>query len=97
MTTPTKRGTTNTNARGSALARRRRKQWLLDNFGDGVTAPCSFECGVLVDFDTITVDRFPVAGCDGGRYVRGNIRPGCGTCNSADGGRMGARRRLAAA
>lgn len=80
------RGTTNTNVRGSAEARRRRKQWLLDTFGDGIHAVCSFAgCDTILDFDTITVDRYPVPGIDGGSYRHGNIRPACGTCNSRHG------------
>lgn len=80
------RGTTNRNARGGAPARRRRRQWLLDQFGDGKTAPCSFGCGTAIDIDTMTVDRFPVPGCLGGTYRRGNIRPACQPCNSSHGG-----------
>lgn len=82
------RGTTNTNVRGSAEARRARKVWLLEKFGDGVTALCSFGCGTALTFETITVDRYPVPGCHGGRYTRGNIRPACGPCNSAVGGAL---------
>lgn len=91
----THRGTSNTNARGSAKQRRVRKQWLLDTFGDGVKALCSFGCGAVLTLETITVDRFPVLGADGGTYRRGNIRPACGHCNSVDGGKVSARRRLA--
>lgn len=91
----THRGTSNTNARGSASQRRTRKQWLLDTFGDGVKALCSFGCGRSVTFETITVDRFPQLGIDGGTYRRGNIRPACGHCNSVDGGRVSAIRRAA--
>ena len=40
---------------------------------------------MLTDFDTITVDRYPVPGIDGGSYRHGNIRPACGTCNSRHG------------
>lgn len=82
----TVRGTSNRNDRGSALSRRRRKAWLLAEFGDGTSAPCAFGCGTVLTFATITVDRFPVAGVDGGRYVRGNIRPACAPCNSRHGG-----------
>lgn len=89
----TRRGTSNSNSRGGSKDRRIRKQWLLDNFGDGVSAPCSFGCGVFVTFETITVDRFPIAGIDGGTYKRGNIRPACGACNSADGSAKGHERR----
>lgn len=74
----TGRGTSNSNSRGSSYARRSRKLWLLATFGDGETAPCSFDgCLVVLTFETIEVDRFPIPGHEGGRYVRGNIRPAC--------------------
>ena len=59
------RGTTNRNARGGSDERRKRKLWLLATFGDGIKAPCSY-CQRMVDFDTISVDRYPIMGCDGG-------------------------------
>ncbi|AXQ63233.1 HNH endonuclease [Mycobacterium phage Collard] len=90
-----RRGTSNTNDRGSAAARRRRKQWLLDKFGDGTTCTCS-TCPAVLTFDTITVDRYPIAGVDGGRYVRGNIRPQCSLCASRQGAGMSHARRRAA-
>lgn len=90
----TKRGTSNTNDRGSSYARRARKQWLLDEFGDGTEAPCAF-CGKMVTFQTITVDRYPVPGCEGGTYARDNVRPSCGFCNSSDGSKLGHARRAA--
>jgi hypothetical protein len=52
-------------------------------------------CGEMLDFDSLTVDRYPLAGCDGGTYRRSNIRPGCARENYADGGRLGNRRKLA--
>lgn len=79
------RGSSNMNQRGSSAARRARKVWLLGQFGDGEKAPCAFECGTVLTLDTLTVDRFPLPGCQGGTYVRGNIRPACGTCNSSRG------------
>lgn len=82
------RGTTSENARGSAEDRRRRKNYLLSTFGDGVTAPCAF-CKVALTFDTVTVDRYPIPGKLGGRYIHGNIRPACGRCNTEDQGRAG--------
>lgn len=91
----THRGTSNSNSRGGSKDRRIRKQWLLDNFGDGESAPCSFNCGTLVTFTTITVDRFPISGIEGGTYKRGNIRPACGPCNSSDGSSLGAARKKA--
>jgi hypothetical protein len=87
-----RRGTSNTNDRGSSYARRARKQWLLDTFGDGTTAPCAF-CHRPVTFCTISVDRFPIPGCEGGKYVKGNIRPSCGPCNSRDGSLLGHARK----
>ena len=83
-----RRGTTNRNERGSAHSRRVRKLWLLGEFGDGTTAPCAFGCGTVVSFETITVDRFPIPGCQGGKYIRGNIRPACGPCNERHGGAL---------
>lgn len=70
--------------RGSAEDRRRRKAYLLTTYGDGYTAPCAF-CRVDLTWETITVDRFPVPGREGGRYTRDNIRPACSPCNSDDG------------
>lgn len=85
------RGTSNGNQRGSAKSRRERKQWLLDTFGDGTYAPCTY-CQVELDFGTITVDRI-VPGCEGGTYCRVNIRPACLTCNSLEGNALRERRK----
>lgn len=41
----------------------------------------------MLDDDTITVDRI-LAGMDGGRYIRGNIRPACSHCNIVTGIRL---------
>lgn len=65
--------------RGNNEDRRRRRQWLLDTFGDGTTAPC-FSCGTRLGSETLTVDRI-VPGALGGRYTRDNIRPACHKCN----------------
>lgn len=75
--------------RGNANDRRRRKQWLLDTYGNGATVPCyraATHCGeYTLTFATLTVDRkWP--GVLGGRYTRDNIRPACATCNSSTGG-----------
>lgn len=83
----------NNDPRGSAESRRQRKIFLLATFGDGYTAPCAF-CGFELDFWTITADRFPILGADGGSYRRDNIRPACLHCNSSEGAKEGARRRL---
>jgi hypothetical protein len=71
----------------SAAERRALKVWMLAVFGDGITAPCAF-CGRRLFFSEITRDRYPRPGRKGGRYVRGNIRPACMSCNAADGARQ---------
>lgn len=80
--TPPRRGTSNTNARGSAADRRRRKEWLIAN---GFTR-CHY-CLIVLTFESMTVDRI-IPGCQGGRYTRDNIRPACAACNSSEGGRL---------
>jgi 5-methylcytosine-specific restriction endonuclease McrA len=89
---PTRRGTTNRNARGSSYDRRARRRYLLETHGDGEKCPC-WRCGVMLDDDTVTVDRI-IPGCEGGTYRRENIRPACGPCNSVTGGQLGAARRI---
>lgn len=84
------RGASNSNQRGSAKARRERKWWLLLTFDVDLgpeLARCAFPgCDAILDFESLTVDRYPLPGCAGGTYVRGNIRPACGPCNSNHGG-----------
>lgn len=93
------RGTTNRNERGSSYERRARKAWLLATFGDGESAPCSIRfdehCLGEVTMVTITVDRHPVPGIDGGKYARTNIRPACGPCNSRHGTQLREERKAA--
>jgi hypothetical protein len=83
--------------RGSAEDRRRRKVYLLNTYGNGLTVPCAF-CKEPLMFSTLTVDRFPIPGRLGGRYTRDNIRPACLPCNSEDGRQQvhGRPRRVAA-
>lgn len=86
-----RRGTSNSNVRGSASTRRIRKQWLLDTFGDGTEAVCTF-CPEMLTFETITVDRI-IPGIEGGTYARDNIRPSCMKCASKQGADMSCERR----
>lgn len=92
------RGTSNTNERGSAAARRARKNYLLEVYAADVqlvqfTRLCRcYRCGVLLDYETMEVDRIK-PGCEGGTYVRGNIRPACGDCNKITGAEAQARKR----
>lgn len=75
--------------RGNSKDRAARRRWLLDpksGFGgNGIWVPCamriSADCTDIVDDSNMDVDRI-VPGCLGGRYVRGNIRPACKSCNN---------------
>jgi hypothetical protein len=82
------RGTSNTNSRGNSRDRARRRQWLLDQFGDGATARCALrlsqKCLEIVTLATVSADRIN-PGRDGGGYVRGNIQPACMPCQSYQG------------
>lgn len=68
--------------RGNTHDRRVRRDWLLSEAagfgGSGRTVPC-FHCGSRLRKPT--VDRYPVCGHLGGRYVRENIVPACKCCN----------------
>jgi hypothetical protein len=74
--------------RGSAEDRRRRRQWLLDTFGNGVRALCRLRldpaCLGVVDLETMSVDRIR-PGLHGGTYRRGNIQPACQPCQTRQG------------
>lgn len=91
-----RRGTTNTNMRGSSYDRRKRKQAMLDHYGNGVWTVCA-TCPTPLDFETMTVDCHPVPRCDGGTYGRphdmSNVRPQCAFCASRQGGLLSAARR----
>jgi len=79
----------------SAAVRRALNVWLLGTFGDGITAPCAF-CGRQLLCSEITRDRYPRPGRKGGKYVKGNLRPACMSCNAADGARQAAVERAKA-
>lgn len=84
------------NQRGNTKDRARRREWLVDTFGDGVLVRCAFEgCSEMLTKNTVTVDRWPIPGIEGGRYVRGNIRPACSYHNSKDGAMIAFNRRMA--
>jgi len=67
--------------RGNSYARKARKHWMLDTFGDGVTCDCT-HCGTELDYDTIEADRV-IPGSQGGSYRRDNIVPSCRHCNAS--------------
>lgn len=85
----------NKNEVPSAEVRRALNTWMLGTFGDGITAPCAF-CQRELLFSEITRDRYPIPGRKGGRYVQGNIRPACLSCNASDGARQAALERAKA-
>lgn len=82
----------NKNRRPSARAGRALKAWMLAEFGDGITAPCAF-CQRHLFWTEITKDLHPKPARKGGRYVKGNVRPACMSCNAADGARRAAEER----
>jgi hypothetical protein len=90
-----RRGTSNGNSRGGSDDRARRRQYLVDTFGDGIVVDCALAlpgCAGYLTVDTVTVDRI-VPGCEGGTYRRSNIRPACASCNSKHGAQLGNQRK----
>lgn len=79
------RGTTNRNMRGSSTDRRRRREWLVAEYGKDGRVLCWWGCGTWLTVDTLTVGRL-TPGCRGGTYRRDNIRPECAPCNMSWGG-----------
>jgi hypothetical protein len=64
--------------------------------GEGEIACRCYRCGLLLIFDTLTVDRIK-PGCQGGKYRRDNISPSCMLCAQKTGGRLGGRNRARSA
>lgn len=91
-----RRGTTNTNSRGNAGDRRRRRRWLVQHFGDGEHVACFLQrsryCLWVLDETNVSPDRI-VLGADGGTYRRSNIQPACLPCQMDQGGELGQARR----
>ena len=83
------RGTSNRNDRGNTKQRAKRRAWILENFKADTSTPekprvrC-YRCGIQLSESTMTIDRI-TPGCQGGKYVEGNIRPACSNCNSVTG------------
>jgi hypothetical protein len=65
--------------RPGAPTRRRLKQKLVDQFGDGKTCPC-VACGVKLTPDQVSMDRI-IPGSDNGRYKIDNLIPMDYECN----------------
>lgn len=64
--------------RGNSRDRRRRKEWMLETWGDGTTCPC-VHCEAPLVYETVEADRI----VPGGSYRRENIQPSCRGCNAA--------------
>jgi len=90
------RGCTNRNSRGNSEGRRRRRQWLIDTYGDGSKADCWLAvpgvCAGPVTFETISVERVQ-PGHAGGTYRRDNSGPACPPGQSPQGARFARERR----
>jgi hypothetical protein len=65
--------------RGSSAQRRRNREVMLEQFGDGEKCPC-VNCGVMLSMDTVSLDRI-IPGSDGGRYRQANLIPMDYDCN----------------
>lgn len=68
----------------NSIKRRKLKHWILRTYGDGSTTPCQ-GCGKTLTYETMTIDRHPICGWDGGGYAQNNVRPLCLQCNQDDG------------
>lgn len=87
------RTATNTNSRGSSRDRRRRREFLINKFGDGTTCTCT-HCPTVLTIKTVNADRI-IPGWKGGTYRRDNIQPSCQPCGSKQGGAMGHEAKMA--
>jgi hypothetical protein len=73
--------------RGNSAARRRSRENLLKEFGDGTTAPCVY-CGVLLGAGPppppgqVQRDKI-ITFSDGGGYQLPNLVPACASCNAS--------------
>ena len=78
--------------RGNNEDRARRRAWMWEKFAEWEGIP-GFRggrfaveyhwCHELLNFKDFEVDRWPIAGKDGGTYRRDNIVPACRQCNAA--------------
>lgn len=80
-----RRSTSNGNSTGNSEDRRRRREWMWREFSKRGRIRCHW-CPRWMTKREFQVDRHPVCGHSGGRYVRGNIVPACpkyngGRCN----------------
>ena len=84
----------NKNRRPNSYQSRALKTWMLSQFGDGLTVPCHGTCGRQdLLYSEFTKDLYPIPARRGGKYVKGNVRPMCLSCNAADGAKRAAEER----
>jgi SPP1 gp7 family putative phage head morphogenesis protein len=69
--------------KGNSVDRRRRRKFLLKEFGNGHTCPCVY-CGRRLTDSTLTQDKIYTSR-EGGRYKHDNLVPACEGCNKARG------------
>lgn len=73
--------------RGNSYDRRRRREWIIEQFAERdsrgrLWIRCEHcKKRMWARSRKWQVDRFPVCGHAGGRYVRGNVVPSCSQCN----------------
>ncbi len=66
---------------GNSYDRKRSREKLLKEFGDGKTCPCVY-CAVKLDDSTVTRDHIYTLQ-EGGKYRQDNLLPSCLSCNSS--------------
>lgn len=64
---------------GNSTDRARRRQQLLNEFGDGKSCPCVY-CGLKIKDGTLEQDKIYTT-AEGGKYRTSNLVPACGSCN----------------
>ncbi len=68
---------------GNSKDRAKRRQALINEFGDGSTCPCIY-CGLKITHGTLEQDKI-LTTAQGGRYRLPNLVPACGECNKQRG------------
>lgn len=53
-------------------------------------ALCAFGCGMILTYETATIDHYPIPRRRGGGLTMANTRLACQPCNTRDGGPAGA-------
>jgi len=75
-----RRGTEHRNETGNSYDRRRRRARIWNALSVDGQIKCH-HCPQLMSKEEFQIDRFPLCGHNGGRYVIGNTVPSCAKCN----------------